>query len=189
LIRDLDAGLDSLRTSDDNAVHRIAAIETLAYIRASLPAHLNAMLQMGRAGDWQAVQLRLTNKIAQTNRGMAELVQEMDREVALARKEALARIQIARRRTLSIGVGLGLVSLTLAGVMGLVVTRSITRPLALLDAGTRSLAQGNFAFEVPTVGGDELASLTKVFNNTASRLNGLYQELALGEAHLASVRK
>jgi signal transduction histidine kinase/DNA-binding response OmpR family regulator len=189
LIRDLDAALDSVRTSDDDSVRRIAAIETLAFIRASLPAHLNAMLQMARAGDWEAVQLRLTNKIAPSNRSMAELVQEMDREVALARKTALARIQIVRRRTWTIGVAFGLVSLTLAGLLGLLATRSITRPLALLDAGTRSLAQGNFDLEIPTVGDDELANLTKAFNNTASRLRSLYRNLEQSEAHLLALNE
>ena len=185
LVRDLDAGLESVRTSDYDPVNRIAATETLAFIRASLPSHLDSMLQMGRAGDWQAVQLRLTNKIAPTSRSMAELVHEMDGQVALGRNEALAGIKIVRRRTLTIGVVLGLLSLGMAGVLGLVVTRSITRPLALLDAGARSLADGNFTLvEIPIAGGDELAGLTRVFNNTASQLSKLYRELAQSESHL-----
>jgi two-component system sensor histidine kinase/response regulator len=74
-------------------------------------------------------------------------------------------------------------------LLGLLATRSITRPLALLDAGTRSLAQGNFDLEIPTVGDDELANLTKVFNNTASRLRSLYRNLEQSEAHLLALNE
>jgi formate hydrogenlyase transcriptional activator len=50
--------------------------------------------------------------------------------------------------------------------------------------GSKALARGDFQHRVPFTGGDELAHLGRVFNETAERLRDLYQSLRTKEAHL-----
>ena len=118
---------------------------------------------------------------------MAVLVQDMDVEAALARKEALDRIRIEQRRAIAVTVALSMLSLLAAIGMGFAVTRSIARPLALLHAGTSALAKGDFGHTIPASGQDELTKLTKVFNESSSQLGKLYEEVSTSAAHFRSL--
>ena len=187
LMRDLDAGAESVRERPGDVAPHTAAVDTLNYIRASLPVHIGAILNLARAGDWQAVQLRLANQISRASLSMAVLVQDMDVEAALARKEALDRIRIEQRRAIAVTVGLSMLSLFAAIGMGFAVTRSISQPLALLHAGTRALAKGDFGHTIPASGQDELTKLTKVFNESSSRLGELYEKVTTSAAHFRSL--
>ncbi len=80
-----------------------------------------------------------------------------------------------------------LLSLALAIVLGATVTRSITRPIRRLDAGAQALARGEFDHRVQIGGNDELASLGRVFNETALRLRELYRALRDSESHFRSL--
>jgi PAS domain S-box-containing protein len=187
LMRDLDAGADSVRERPGDVAPHTAAVDTLNYIRASLPVHIGAILNLARARDWQAVQLRLANQISRASLSMAVLVQDMDAEAALARKEALDRIRIEQRRAIAVTVALSMLSLLAAIGMGFAVTRSIAQPLALLHAGTSALAKGDFEHTIPASGQDELTKLTKVFNESSSRLGELYEKVTTSAAHFRSL--
>jgi PAS domain S-box-containing protein len=187
LMRDLDAGSESVRDQPGDIVTHTAAVDTLNYIRASLPAHIEAILNLARAGDWQAVQLRLANQISRASLSMAVLVQDMDVEVALARRQALDRIRIEQKRAVTATVALTMLSLLTAIGMGFAVTRSIAKPLALLHAGTRALAQGDFQNTIPATGQDELTNLAKVFNESSARLRELYEQVTTSAARFRSL--
>ena len=78
-------------------------------------------------------------------------------------------------------------TLLIAGALGLSITRSISHPLAQLVEGSRRLARGEFQHQVPVSGEDELAHLGQVFNQTARRLRDLYATLRSSEDQLRRV--
>lgn len=65
-------------------------------------------------------------------------------------------------------IGTGALGLTL--VLGLLLVRSITRPLRRLSDGTRAVAAGELTHYVPPAGDDEFAELTERFNLMTERL-------------------
>jgi signal transduction histidine kinase len=64
----------------------------------------------------------------------------------------------------------GLIAVTLALVLGLLLARGLTRPLARLTEATRSLAAGDLEQQVSIGGSDELSELAGSFNLMAAAL-------------------
>jgi signal transduction histidine kinase/ActR/RegA family two-component response regulator len=59
----------------------------------------------------------------------------------------------------------------LAGVLiAFILSRQITRPLERLAAGTRRLQRGDFEFQIPVAGSDEVADLTRAFDEMRKSL-------------------
>jgi signal transduction histidine kinase len=65
----------------------------------------------------------------------------------------------------------------MAIILGVMVTRSISQPLARLDLGTQALARQEFDYRIEDSGHDELSHLSQVFNHTAAQLAELYHDL------------
>ena len=86
-----------------------------------------------------------------------------------------------QRRVFLLLPATALFTLLVAAMLGVVVTRSITRPLAQLDVGAQALARGEFQHQVAVVGSDELAALAGAFNDATRRLSNLYGELKSSE--------
>jgi signal transduction histidine kinase len=63
-----------------------------------------------------------------------------------------------------------LVGLLASLAFGLVLARSITRPVAALAAATRQIAQGNYAHQAPVTGSAELRGLATDFNRMATQV-------------------
>jgi PAS domain S-box-containing protein len=73
----------------------------------------------------------------------------------------------------NLGVSLAVLALVIA--FGLVVRRSITRPLSEVSEGARTLSSGDLAFDVSYVGRDEIGDVAAAFRDlhvTAERLVG-----------------
>jgi len=104
----------------------------------------------------------------------AELVTDA---VAGEQASAFDRMQQAQQQAYTIVLVTGLVTLLAAGVLGVVVTRSIAEPLAQLDVAAKALAQRRFDHRVAVSGSDELTNLSQVFNDAASQLAELYAGL------------
>jgi signal transduction histidine kinase/ActR/RegA family two-component response regulator len=59
----------------------------------------------------------------------------------------------------------------LAGILiAFILSRQITRPLERLAAGTRRLQRGDFEFQIPVAGSDEVADLTRAFDDMRKSL-------------------
>src|SRR5260370_28750534 len=63
----------------------------------------------------------------------------------------------------------------------------ITRPLRSLVDGTSALAKGEFGQQISVQGRDELAHLSRVFNQTTIKLQQLYENLRRSEQELRDV--
>ena len=76
----------------------------------------------------------------------------------------------------AIWLTLGLVGLALVGftaLVGLWLARSVTRPLARLEATVADFAEGDLEARAPTVGPPEIRDLSEQFNRMATRLSEL----------------
>lgn len=152
-------------------------IKQLESIKVSVPAQLDAIISLAQAGNWERVQAQLDNELQQIGQTTQALVEEINAEVAQEQQNALTRMDQVQEQTIKTMLIVSLLILLAAGILGLIVTRSIAQPLAHLDAGARALAQGNFNHAITVAGGDELSHLSRVFNDTAAQLAGLYANL------------
>ena len=69
------------------------------------------------------------------------------------------------------------VSFFLALILGVMISRSISRPLEALEKATRRIREGNFDIVVETGGGDEIGRLAESFSRMASTLDTMQKGL------------
>jgi signal transduction histidine kinase/ActR/RegA family two-component response regulator len=81
---------------------------------------------------------------------------------------------------------LGTVALIGGALLAFVISRQITRPLERLALGTQRLKQGDFEFEIPIQGSDEVAELTGAFDEMRHSLRQSRESL-LRSARLEAV--
>jgi signal transduction histidine kinase/HAMP domain-containing protein len=166
-----------------------ALLPTLLSIQDSLPAELEAITDLARSNEWEAVRLRLSNQVRPLETRSSELVESIDHEVAEERAQAVLNIRQAQRRNLLILTTTAGLTLLFAGFLGSTITRSITQPLGRLMEGSAAWARGDFSHRVPAEGNDEIARLGTVFNDMIVRLQELYRELQRREAYLTEAQK
>jgi PAS domain S-box-containing protein len=162
-------------------------LNTLETIQSALPAQIVAATNLAAAGDWPAVRLRLQNQVGPLSSLTSALVEKVGLEVAGERAQAQESIQRLQQRVFLMNPLAAFLTLLLAGILGTMVTRSITQPLAQLDASAQALAQGNFQHPVVVEGEDELATLGRVFNDATHRLSALYGALQASEERFRTV--
>jgi PAS domain S-box-containing protein len=162
-------------------------LATLAVVQSTLQSQTASMIELSDAGDWNAVQLRLANQLRPLEFSTSALVERVDREVRTEHAQAAANIRQVQHWIFIVVPTTVVLTLLIAGTLGLVITRSITRPLEQLVEGSKMLARGEFEHRVPVQGEDELAQLGGVFNDTARQLQDLYASLQSSEDRLRRV--
>jgi transcriptional regulator with PAS, ATPase and Fis domain/HAMP domain-containing protein len=164
-------------------------LPTLEAIQDELPAELDAISNLAKSRDWQAVRLRLANQIRPLESRTSALVNNIAQQVTEDQSEAALQVVLLQRRVLLIVPLTAVFTLLIAAFLGLAITRSITGPLGLLVEGSKALARGEFKHQVSVIGDDEIAQLGQVFNATATRLHTLYENLQSSEAYLEEAQK
>jgi PAS domain S-box-containing protein len=162
-------------------------LPTLAVVESNLQSETASVIELAEANDWNALQLRLANQLRPLEFSTSALVERVDREVKTEHTQAAANIHQVQHRIFIVVPATVALTLLIAGTLGLVITRSITRPLEQLIEGSKMLARGEFQHRVPIQGEDELAQLGSVFNDTARRLRDLYESLQSSEDRLRRV--
>jgi signal transduction histidine kinase/ActR/RegA family two-component response regulator len=151
-------------------------LENVVDIIDTVPGLGEDVIGLARAGDWKVLRERAEAR-ADADGLVSGLVREIDREVAGARRRLAERGRIEQRRAvLALGLAGGL-SLAIAGLLGVLVTRSITRPLDRLGVAARAVARGEFGHELRLSGSHELAQLGGVFNQMAAELRAREERL------------
>ena len=164
-----------------------AIIESLNGLLRALPNRVRDLVSLALADDWVAVHARLLNQSDRTDDVVASLVREINGDLVESRQRLRTQVTRAELHTAESLAATGLLSLLLATFLGIAVTRSITRPLAGLDARARALAKGQFSDRLAVTGTDELAQLAQAFNQTSRQLEALYGKLRLSEARFRSL--
>jgi len=162
-------------------------VPTLEVIHSSLQSQLEAITSLATAGDWRAVHIRLATEVHPLEALTSSLVERVDHEVDEEQAQTILNIRRVEQRVFLLVPVTAVLTLLIAGALGLSITRSISHPLAQLVEGSRRLARGEFQHQVPVSGEDELAHLGQVFNQTARRLRDLYATLRSSEDQLRRV--
>jgi DNA-binding NtrC family response regulator/HAMP domain-containing protein len=162
---------------------------TLEIIQERLPSQLEAFEVLAKAGDWNAVQQRLTKQLGSLEDQSIELVDTVHQDVFSERAAAARRIHTAQIQAFCSLLVIAAITLVIAAILGAHITKSITSPLKSLMAGASALARGDFNHLVPITGKDQLAHLGEFFNRTIIKLRDLYQDLQSREAYLAEVQQ
>jgi len=171
----------------DNASADPAILPTLAVVQSNLQSETASVIDLAETDDWNALQVRLDNQLRPLEFSISALVERVDREVKTEHTQAAANIRQVQQRIFVVVPITVALTLLIAGTLGFVITRSITHPLEQLVEGSKMLARGEFKHRVPIQGDDELAQLGGVFNDTAGRLQDLYESLQSSEDRLRRV--
>jgi PAS domain S-box-containing protein len=162
-------------------------LPTLAVVQSNLQSETASVIELAEANDWNALQVRLANQLRPLQFSISALVERVDREVRTEHAQAAANIRQVQHWIFIVVPATVVLTLLIAGTLGLVITRSITRPLEQLVEGSKMLARGDFKHRVLVQGDDELAQLGRVFNDTARQLQDLYESLQSSEDRLRRV--
>ena len=175
-----------LAVHSDNASD-LTILPILAVVQSNLQSETASVIDLAEANDWSALQVRLANQLRPLEFSISALVERVDREVKAEHTQAAANFRQVQHWIFIVVPATVVLTLLIAASLGLVITRSITHPLEQLVKGSKMLARGEFKHRVPIQGEDELAQLGGVFNDTAQRLQDLYESLQSSEDRLRRV--
>jgi signal transduction histidine kinase len=102
-----------------------AFLPTLDGIEVSLPSQLDAIADLARAGDWEAVHLRLGNELKPVETLTSALVNNIDQDVAEEQTRAVANMRSLQRRILLIVPTTAIATFLIATFFGVAITRRI----------------------------------------------------------------
>ncbi len=162
-------------------------LPTLAVVQSNLQSETASVIELAEANDWNALQVRLANQLRPLEFSISALVERIDHEVRAEHAQAAAKIRQVQQWIFIAVPATVVLTLLIAGTLGLAITRSITRPLEQLVQGSKRLAGGDFKHRVALQGEDELAQLGRVSNDTAQQLQDLYESLQNSEDRLRRV--
>jgi signal transduction histidine kinase len=148
---------------------------TLKTLNSTLPSQIDSEIELANAGDWPAIQLRLTGQIQDLIDLSSSLVGGVESRVFQQRARINEETEQVRHRLFIIVPAAWLLTLLAAAALGWYITRTITIPLSELTTGARALARGDFRHEVNVGGNDELAALGTAFNHAARQLRRQFE--------------
>ena len=187
VLEDTERAMAALSLLSSELQRDPAIMPTLLTIQRALPPQVKAITSLATSGDWRAVRLRLENQVRPLESLTSGLVEKVAYEAGEQQAQTVLNVRRVQQRVYLIVPMTAVLILLIAGVLGLSITRSITRPLARLVEGSKALALGDFQHQVAISGEDELAHLGQVFNDTAGRLRDLYATLQSSEDRLRRV--
>ncbi|MCP4288804.1 MAG: cell wall metabolism sensor histidine kinase WalK, partial [Gammaproteobacteria bacterium] len=143
-------------------------------------------LQMVVSGQRAAA---IQHKFEKNDPLLEELLEELEAEVLSERAEqdeaVAAVVQVSRTSSLY-AIGASLFALITGGLLGFLLTRSITRPVGELISITHSFEQGDLSVKAP-VAPDEIGDLAHSFNDMAAHLRETLSSLEQRTQHLETV--
>lgn len=159
-------------------------VDSLNDIVEEFPNRVHELIQLARAGDWIALHGRLADQVDHTDDVAEGLMREADASLSQEQEQLFEDIDHAERQAVWALAITGVLSLLVAALLGVAVTRSITGPLVTLQTGAQAIAKGDFEHRIAVRGRNELANLAAVFNLTTQQLAGLYRQLRASEERL-----
>jgi PAS domain S-box-containing protein len=175
-VRDLPAGTE-----------RDAELSSLETVRTLFAGQIETLMALAKDGDWVGVRLRFESRMPVIGALSESLVRDIEEFVEIEKKSGLEDIRRAQVQATWTMVGVSLLALVTAGMLGLTVTRTIAGRLERLDVAARALARGEFQHQVTVGGNDEIARLSRAFNDMSTRLRSLYEAMGRSEAHFRSL--
>lgn len=168
---------EQILNSSPDLAHDAFASSTLKTLKATLLTQIDSEIELANAGDWPAIQLRLTGQIQDLIDLSSSLVEGVEQRVFQQREKVNEEAEQVRHRLFIVVPAAWLLTLLVAAALGWYVTRTITVPLSRLSAGAEALARGDFRHKVDVGGNDELTVLEKAFNHAARELDRHFETI------------
>ena len=178
---------EQLLRAGPNIEQDAAISSALESLRVTLLSQLDTAVQLATAGEWNAIQRRLTVQISALIEFSSSLVERVDQQALQQQGQAIEEAQKARQRLFIIVPIAASLTLLAAAALGWYVTRTVTGPLSILAARAEDMGRGDFQHEVYLRGNNELAVLGNAFNYAAQQLQKLYEDLRRSEQELRGV--
>ena len=148
---------------------------TLKTLKTTLPSQIDSEIELANAGDWPAIQFRLTGQIQDLIDLSSSLVEGAEERVFQQRTKVNEETQRVRNRLFIVVPAAWFITLLVAAALGWYITQTITIPLSRLTTGAQALARGDFRHEVNIRGNDELAVLGYAFNHASRQLRHQFE--------------
>ena len=161
--------------SSSEIVQDAFTLSTLKTLKATLPTQIDSEIELANAGDWPAIQLRLTGQIQDVIDLSSSLVEGVEERAFEQRARVNEQTEQVRHRLFIVVPAAWMLTLFVAAALGWYVTRTITVPLSELTLGAEALARRDFRHQVNVGGNDELAVLGKAFNHAARQLDNQFE--------------
>ncbi|MFG6416671.1 methyl-accepting chemotaxis protein [Roseateles sp. DC23W] len=154
--------------------------EKLQAERRAFVASQTEFLSLVKAGDMEGAKTVLLDKLRPLQltymKELAEMTHFQERLMDEAGTDTYATID----RVTLMSVGGTLLGLVMAVIAGLMVTRSITRPMAVVVTDLNTVAGGDLTINVVTDRGDELGALQRALSDTVAALRRVVGEVRSG---------
>ncbi len=177
--------MDRLDKMEDEAEGR-TIINRLKDSIVSAKQTNNTVISLGMAGkSAEAIALReqsLRAMNAKIDEALQDLVRYNDNKVQARYGSAQTTYNVARIIFLAIFV----VTLVLSGLLGLFISRSITRPITLSVAFAAKMAEGDLTQVIAVDGKDELGVLADALNRMTDNLRRMFKDVANGAQTVSS---
>lgn len=178
VVAELNNAIDILsqsttRNNDSYGRH----ITQLKVLRDTLPNRLESVVELARVNDWSVLGFRANLLLEDEGLEVGRIVDQITAIASLEQEEATQAMNAGINQSISSFAVAGLLTTTLAVLLGQAVTNSISRPLQELVEGTDALARGEFTYKIEDDENDEVTKLTQAFNNAAIQLAELYTTL------------
>lgn len=150
-----------------------AEIASLDEIDAQLALHrsrLDALIQLVQGNPQMAARVLEEDIEPHYRQVMLPSIRRYREDARRELDEAVRNIEAALARSDRQNQLLAIVACALAGILGLVLARSIARPIEVLAAAAGRLGAGGLDVRVPLTNGGEVGLLAESFNRMAQRL-------------------
>ncbi len=140
------------------------------------------VFQQRLAGEGNAsaeVLVALDNRKYDLMQSLRQLYPQLDQVTHQMMQARLEQSESARARAQRIAMLTAGLAIALALGLSLLMAQKISRPLAKLIQGTRTIARGDFGVNIPVEGRNEFGELAQAFNSMAKKLHEL-EELKKG---------
>ncbi|NYI01147.1 methyl-accepting chemotaxis protein-1 (serine sensor receptor) [Cupriavidus plantarum] len=152
---------------------RKAMLESLTQARDGYNKQLDAVVQQLRAGDFHGARGALANGVAQAQ---VPYFSKLDELSASGRKMAITAVGAASERyelTRDVLIGLAVVAAVVAVLLGIAMTRSITRPARHALDAAEALSAGRLGHAIEVRSQDEMGRMLGALEGAFGQLRGL----------------
>jgi|GEM_PF-3537418 len=167
----------AIQASPGFAERHPAMVASFAYWEVLVPEYLQRTQRLAALGDWLAIERRLNGQLSQMSDTFTKFATTLDDDIDRERQRAIEQIYQSQRRSLVTFMVVGLLSVGIAALLSIHVTRAIALPLSRMNKAAKSLAAGDFSHHVEINGHDELATLGRALNFASLRLRDIYGDL------------
>ncbi len=174
---DMQVAVKFLRGDCVNGEAQAFTASLLSHFEVTVPGEIEQITALAEAGDWQEARFRIKNQFAAKSAAVSELSAALEIYGQTEREAALRSIAATRLHMLWSWLLCGLLSVVIACILGAQVTRSISRPLRRLEKGAQALAAGNFGQRIEVEGEDELAIVSRAFNDATVAIEESHKTL------------